>query len=141
MPCPEDRATPSPPGGGGLVPSQIQPLSLWERVAEGWLDPPQTQPLSLWERVAEGWLDPPQTQPLSLWERVAEGRLDPSQTQPLSLWERVAEGRVRAPTITLPLPFRAISDGLPEPGALTPTLSHRERASEGCETNLCEESS
>ena len=55
-------------------------------VAEGRLDPSQTQPLSLWERVAEGRLDP-KTPPL--WERVAEGRL--------SLWERVAEGRVRAP--------------------------------------------
>ena len=29
------NSTPLPPGEGGLVPSQIQPLSLWERVAEG----------------------------------------------------------------------------------------------------------
>ena len=50
------------------------PLPLGEG-AGGWSDPPQTQPLSLWERVAEGRSDPSQTQPLSLWERVAEGRV------------------------------------------------------------------
>ena len=52
------------------------------------------------------------SKPLSLWERVAEGRCDPSQIQTLSLWERVAEGRVRAPPITLPLPFIAVDTGL-----------------------------
>ena len=32
---------PLPLGEGGLVPSQIQPLSLWERVAEGRVRAPQ----------------------------------------------------------------------------------------------------
>ena len=35
------NSTPIPLGEGGLVPSQIQPLSLWERVAEGRVRAPQ----------------------------------------------------------------------------------------------------
>ena len=42
------RPSPLPEGERGLVPSQIQPLSLWERVASF---RPKSNP-SLWERVA-----------------------------------------------------------------------------------------
>ena len=115
---------PLPLGKGGLVPSQIQPLSLWERVAEGRCDPSQIQPLSLWERVAEGRVRaPPTTLPAS-FRAVPGGAVDSGTLTPtLSQRERGSEG------------------GLLALGTLTPTLSQRERGSEGCETNLRDKSS
>ena len=96
------RPTPLPPGEGGLVSSQIQPFSPWERVASF---RPASTPLPL-----------------------GEGGRRPGEGAP----------------IALPLPFPASpipcfshpsrsAKGYLHRGTLTPTLSQRERGSEGCD--------
>ena len=95
---------PSPRGRGGrrLPPGrykQDQPLSLWERVAEGRVRVPNTL---LHPSVAVGTgplaTRSPHPGPLPEGEGVGGwGQGATNKTNPLSLWERVAEGRVRVP--------------------------------------------
>ena len=128
------------PGLGTLVPSQIQPLSLWERVAEGRVRAPQQPCLRHSVPHPAGcllWAPSPQPSPRGRGGRSA-GSLAwapvPNPT-PLPLGEggrRPGEG---APT-ALPAPFRAAPRGLLALGTLTPTLSQRERGSECGEPGL-----
>ena len=157
---------PLPLGEGGLVPSQIQPLSLWERVAEGRVRAPQqpclphSVPYPAGQLIWHPHPNPlpegegvggrtaclhPHPNPLPR-ERGSEGGLLAlgTLTPTLSQRERGSEGGLLALgtlTPTLSQRERGSEGGLLDLGTLTPTLSQRERGSEGCETNLRDKSS
>ncbi len=59
-----------------------------------------------------------------------------SANHTLSLWKRAAEGRVKAPRINL----TSLPAACWRTGTLTPTLSQRERGSEGLSKQLGDES-